>query len=212
MFEFVDQIVFQVLFLPNSASILSSAPVAATLILEILYLFFLYPSFDLVLKQSTCVSTQYSLQGWLPSLLRVSRHLKLMNLFLTSLVPHIHRRFENGVEARGTDMIGRGAYYAPRSLQRRKVEEITITQLQDQILSGSQLSSEIELVQIVQEKIIIIDQTKRNKDNIRKNHFANVYNTVVCSYALQDCIHVNQRYTEHYHCGYHSCYRSAQFE
>jgi hypothetical protein len=74
----------------------------------------------------------------------------------------------------------RGAPYASRDLRRRKVEEITITQLQDQILSGSQLSSEVELVQLVQEKIIIIDQTKQNKDNIRKNHFANVYNTVVC--------------------------------
>jgi hypothetical protein len=73
----------------------------------------------------------------------------------------------------------RGAPYEPRDLRRRKVEEITITQLQDQILSGSQLSSEVELVQLVQEKIIIIDQTKQNKDNIRKNHFANVYNTVV---------------------------------
>lgn len=75
-------------------------------------------------------------------------------------------------------MIGRGVYYAPRGLQRRKVDEITITQIQDQILSGSQLSSEIELVQIIQEKIIVIDQTKKNKDNIRKNHFANVYNSV----------------------------------
>jgi esterase/lipase superfamily enzyme len=76
-------------------------------------------------------------------------------------------------------MLARGAPYAPRSLRRRKVEEITITQTQDQILSGSQYSSDVELVQLIQEKIIVIDQTKQNKDNIRRNHFKNVYNTVV---------------------------------
>ena len=37
----------------------------------------------------------------------------------------------------------------------------------------------MELVQLVQETIVINDQTERNKDNIRKNHFANVYSSVV---------------------------------
>jgi hypothetical protein len=91
----------------------------------------------------------------------------------------MHSRFEKGSVARGLEISQRGVTYAPRGLQRRSTEEITITQTQDTILAGSQLSSEVELVQLVQEKIIIIDQTKRNKDNIRKNHFANVYNTVV---------------------------------
>ena len=46
-------------------------------------------------------------------------------------------------------------------------------------MTNSQKSSEVELVQLVQETIVINDQTERNKDNIRKNHFANVYSSVV---------------------------------
>lgn len=82
-------------------------------------------------------------------------------------------------------MLVRGTHFIPRALQRRKVEEITITQLQTEVLSSSQLSSEVELVQLVQEKIIVIDQTKQNKDNIRKNHFSNVYKSVVCSFLAK---------------------------
>lgn len=103
----------------------------------------------------------------------------LKDLFLTSIVPHIHSRFEKGSAARGLEISQRGVAYVPGGLQRRSIEEVTITQTQTTILAGSQLSSEVELVQLLQEKIIVIDQTKRNKDNIRKNHFANVYSNVV---------------------------------
>lgn len=88
-------------------------------------------------------------------------------------------RLENKVGARGGELAERGITYASRKLQRRKNQEITITQLQEEILTNSQMSSEVELVQLIQETVIVIDQTKENKDNIRKNHFRNVNNNVV---------------------------------
>jgi hypothetical protein len=148
--------------------------VAATLLL---YQHSLICPLPFSIKSSACFSILYLSWGLLPSLLRVGKLSLPSRCILISIVPY--SRFENGIAARKAEISKRGIVYAPRGLQRRQVEEITITQLQEEILTSSQKSSEVELVQLVQEKIVIIDQTKRNKDNIRKNHFANVYSSVV---------------------------------
>ena len=44
---------------------------------------------------------------------------------------------------------------------------------------------ELQLTELVEKKLVIIDQTKENKDNIRKNHFKNVNNNVVRAFASQ---------------------------
>jgi hypothetical protein len=104
---------------------------------------------------------------------------------LTRKAPRLQSRFQNEVlKQTGEDVIKRGIIYEPRNLNQRKVSEIQITQTETEILSNSQLSSEVELVQIVQEKLIVIDQTKKNKDNIRKNHYKNVNNNVVSIFVI----------------------------
>lgn len=49
--------------------------------------------------------------------------------------------------------------------------DITITQLQDTVIQNQ--NSEVELVQLVQEKIIVVDNSRQLRDNVRRNTFKN---------------------------------------
>lgn len=63
---------------------------------------------------------------------------------------------------------------------RNNNDKIEITQLVAVQLTEQQRGREVQFTEIVVENLQIIDQTKQNKDNIRKNHFRNRNNKVVC--------------------------------
>ena len=75
--------------------------------------------------------------------------------------------------------------WTPRSVKRNKKNDnknndvITITQLEETQLTVSERGKEVQLTELVEDKLVIIDQTKENKDNIRKNHYKNKNNNLV---------------------------------
>lgn len=109
---------------------------------------------------------------------------------LTIAAPHLHSRFENEAAVREAEIVARGLQWTPRELYPRKgnndnnnvVTDITITEEVDTVVSSSSRNSDIELVQILQEEVIVVDNSKQFRDNVRKNTFKNKnenVNTVV---------------------------------
>jgi hypothetical protein len=82
-------------------------------------------------------------------------------------------------------MAERGLPWIPRGVKSRRNRSrnsknvITITELEETELTISQKDSDIQLTELIETKLVILDQTRRNKDNIRKNHFRNSNRNVV---------------------------------
>jgi hypothetical protein len=70
------------------------------------------------------------------------------------------------------------------------VQDITITQLTDTVIKSSsesnsnkgnsQQTTDIELVKEIQKRIIVVDNSRQLRDNVRKNTFKNKNQNVVC--------------------------------
>jgi len=104
---------------------------------------------------------------------------------LAIAAPHLHSRFESGVAVRSSsDPVEQGIFPRARGNNNNIVQDITITELSttDFSLPSDQRSQDVELVKLVQEKIIVIDNSRQFRDNVRKNTFRNKnknVNTVV---------------------------------
>ncbi|KAG0652089.1 hypothetical protein D0Z07_1386 [Hyphodiscus hymeniophilus] len=130
---------------------------------------------------------------------------------LAASAPQFQSRYERDLETRDlAHAVERGLVWMPRSLEARKKNSnnnddiITITQLEETQLTVVQRGQEVQLTEIVEDKLVIIDQTKKNKDNIRKNHYKNRnsnVNTVVIVVTTiideRDQSNVRTRYMTH---------------
>jgi hypothetical protein len=78
--------------------------------------------------------------------------------------------------------------WTPRSLERKnggsKDKDLTIIDTTVVKLTEVERNSEIELTIKVEEKIKIEEQKKKDKDNVRKNHYRNKNKDVVCTHLL----------------------------
>ncbi|KAF7877639.1 hypothetical protein EAF04_001310 [Stromatinia cepivora] len=72
--------------------------------------------------------------------------------------------------------IERGLVYNPRSSGQRANSNgvITITKTKEEQLTEISRGREIQLTKLVQERLVIIDQTQIARDNVRRNHFRNL--------------------------------------
>lgn len=83
--------------------------------------------------------------------------------------------------------------WIPRSVEPRKNKNnndniLTITELEETQLTVVEKGKEVQLTELVEKKLVIIDQTKQNKDNIRKNHFKNKNSNVVSVFPFNASI------------------------
>jgi len=111
------------------------------------------------------------------------------------------------VERDTSSMAERGLVWVPRALQERKNNQnsdITITDTEITQLTEIQQGSETQLTVAVEKQVVIKQQTKSAKDNVRKNHFAAIntqVNTVVVVVTevidQRDSNNVNTRYMTH---------------
>lgn len=72
--------------------------------------------------------------------------------------------------------IERGLVYNPRSSGHRANSNnvIIITKTKEEQLTEVSRGREIQLTKLVQERLVIIDQTQIARDNVRRNHFRNL--------------------------------------
>ncbi|KAI9646116.1 hypothetical protein NHQ30_005556 [Ciborinia camelliae] len=99
--------------------------------------------------------------------------LSLATLLIASRYPSVPETVENGA---------RGLIFTPRRMGQRANGVITITKTKEEQLTEISRGREIQLTKLVQERLVIIDQTQIARDNIRKNHFRNLnsqQNTVI---------------------------------
>ncbi|KAM3068763.1 hypothetical protein ACMFMG_010934 [Clarireedia jacksonii] len=81
-----------------------------------------------------------------------------------------------------TENLARGLVYPSRSLGRGADGVVIITQTQEQQLTEISRGREMQLTQLVQDRLIIIDRTNTARDNVRRNHFRNLnsqQNTII---------------------------------
>jgi len=129
----------------------------------------------------------------------------------SSIAPHLHSRFEAGVSEIAvrsfSDPVEGGIFLRARRNNNNNVQEITITELSttDVSIQNGQRSQDIQLVQLVQEKIVVIDNSRQFRDNVRKNTFRNKNKNVVCTILKLKDVVLSDTAPEHCcDCGYHS--------
>ena len=53
------------------------------------------------------------------------------------------------------------------------LQDITITQFSNTVIDDNQRGRDVQLVQLIQERIIVVDNSRQLRDNIRRNTFRN---------------------------------------
>ncbi|KAH8602474.1 hypothetical protein B0O99DRAFT_606645 [Bisporella sp. PMI_857] len=105
---------------------------------------------------------------------------------LSVAAPHLHSRFENNAAVavrqpgslaeRGItwkrDDRGRGRG-GDRNDDFDVIQDITVTQFQNIVISDEERNRDVQLVQLIQERLIVVDNSREFRDNVRRNTFRN---------------------------------------
>lgn len=95
--------------------------------------------------------------------------------------PHLHSRYERSLAVRQSGDVAQGIHWTPKRQSRNNnrngnfdvVQDITITQFSNTVIQDQQRNSDVQLVQLIQERIIVVDNTRQLRDNVRRNTFKN---------------------------------------
>lgn len=156
------------------------APVAAT----VLYFKFVSSLFNYThqlfsisdQRLKSCFSQNFQALSWalLPLLLPVSSiPYHICKTILTHTVPYAQSE---------TDLSERGLVWnrAKNSKNSKNNDETTITDTTITQLTEVNKNSETQLTVLVEKKLVIKKDTRKSKDNVRKNHYSSKNQNVVC--------------------------------
>lgn len=116
---------------------------------------------------------------------------------LNQLAPHLHSRYERSVAKRELGPLAeRGLGWVSRDTSglysRQKGDrgrgnnvnvaaDITITELSVDVVDQKKRGDDVVLVQLIQQRLLVIDNSEQFKDNVRRNTFRNKNQNVVCT-------------------------------
>ena len=77
--------------------------------------------------------------------------------------------------------MARGVHWTPKRQNRDNnrnrnndiIQDITITQFSNTVVQNDQRGRDVQLVQLIQERIIVVDNSRQIRDNVRRNTFKN---------------------------------------